>query len=249
MVSGGRSSAEALRRTIERYGKRRTVAVFADTLTEDEDLHRFMHDVESAFDIKIERLADGRNIWELFRDQKFIGNTRVDICSRILKRDPIRSWLKTFDPKPVVVLGLDWSEPHRIERARARWKDDGYDTEYPLCNAPLMLDDDFNAALEKYNIAPPRLYAMGFGHNNCGGACVKAGQYQWKLLYQRMPERYLWHEEQERITREVIGKNVAILRKMENGVTRAMTLEEFRGRIVADEQVENDGLACTCLTE
>lgn len=249
-VSGGRSSAMALKRTIEKFGKENTVGIFADTKTEDEDLYRFLAELEVALDLKVTRIGDGRNIWELFKDEKFIGNHRFDVCSRVLKRDLIDKWVRdNFEVKPVVVLGYDWSEPHRIESARKRFESDGFETWFPLAEAPYLLDDDHNTWLREIGVEPPRLYEMGFSHNNCGGACVKAGQYQWKLLYQKMPERYLWHEEQERQTREIIGKDVSVLIRTIKGVKTAMTLEEFRLRIVADEKVENDGMACTCIAE
>ena len=59
-VSGGLTSFEALRRTIERHGKENTHAIFADTSIEDEDLYRFLDDQERYFDITIERVKDGR---------------------------------------------------------------------------------------------------------------------------------------------------------------------------------------------
>lgn len=39
------------------------------------------------------RLADGRDIWQVFRDVKFLGNTRIDPCSRVLKRELMRKWV------------------------------------------------------------------------------------------------------------------------------------------------------------
>lgn len=249
-VSGGRTSAVALKRTIDKVGKENVVGVFADTKSEDEDLYRFVRDVERAFDFEVIRIADGRDIWQLFKDEKFIGNSRFDVCSRVLKRDLIDRWeSEYFKEKPVVVLGLDWAEPHRVERARARFEGAGYDVYFPLTEAPLMLDEDYDTWLRGFGVEPPRLYEMGFQHNNCGGACVKAGQKQWKLLYEKMPDRYAYHEEMERQTRQIIGKNVSVLQRMENGITSPMTLEEFRLRIIAKEKIANDGAACTCLVE
>jgi orotidine-5'-phosphate decarboxylase len=43
-VSGGLTSFEALRRTIERHGKAAVTAVFANTRMEDRDLYRFLAD-------------------------------------------------------------------------------------------------------------------------------------------------------------------------------------------------------------
>ena len=48
----------------------------------------------------------------------------------------------------------------------------------------------------------PRLYSMGFAHNNCGGFRIKAGRASFANLLRRMPERYARHEQQEWETRE-----------------------------------------------
>ena len=97
--SGGLTSYEALRRTIERYGKENTRAVFADTLIEDEDLHRFLDDQERLFDIKIERLADGRDPWQVMHDRRVITIGQMAPCSQALKREPIEAWIAAiFEP-------------------------------------------------------------------------------------------------------------------------------------------------------
>ena len=59
-VSGGLTSYEALRRTIAKHGKEHTLAPFANTKIEDEDLYRFLRDVERVLEIPIIWLEDGR---------------------------------------------------------------------------------------------------------------------------------------------------------------------------------------------
>ena len=50
---------------------------------------------------------------------------------------------------------------------------------------------------EDWQIEPPRLYLLGFPHNNCGGACVRQGRAEWERLYKCFPERYQAREEWE----------------------------------------------------
>ena len=38
-------------------------------------------------------LVDGRDVWEVFRDERFLGNSRADPCSKILKRQKADQWL------------------------------------------------------------------------------------------------------------------------------------------------------------
>lgn len=82
--------------------------------------------------------------------------------------------------------------------------------------------------LKEIGIRPPRLYDMGFPHNNCGGFCVKAGQSQFRLLLKTMPERYAEHERQEEELRQYLGKDVAILRRTIQGKAVPLTLRQLR---------------------
>jgi 3'-phosphoadenosine 5'-phosphosulfate sulfotransferase (PAPS reductase)/FAD synthetase len=233
MVSGGMASFEAAHRVIERYGKTGVHLWFADTLMEDDDLYRFLDDAEHVLGLPIKRMSEGRNPWQVFEDERFIGNSRVDPCSKKLKRQFLRRQLKARFPNQsvTVYLGLDWMEAHRIAAARRYWSEDGYAVGFPLCWEPLLFSKDYTHLVRQQGIEPPRLYAMGFPHNNCGGGCVKAGQKQWALLWHTFPDRYRWHEEQEQHLRRVLGKNVAILRDRRGGTTRPLTLRRFRLRL------------------
>src|ERR1019366_4527713 len=93
MFSGGISSWAAARRVVERYGTARVTLLFADTLIEDHDSYRFL--AESAYDLglPVTRIADGRTPWEVFRDERFLGNSRIDPCSKILKRNLCARWI------------------------------------------------------------------------------------------------------------------------------------------------------------
>src|ERR1700758_3864010 len=88
-VSGGLTSFEALRRTIEKHGKDNVHAIFADTLIEDEDLYRFLDDQERYFGIEIERVKDGRDPWQVMKDRRIISIFHHAPCSENLKRNVI----------------------------------------------------------------------------------------------------------------------------------------------------------------
>lgn len=64
--------------------------------------------------------AQGRDIWQIFRDDRFLGNSRLANCSKYGKQKPCRDWLDAnCDPADTVLyVGLDWSEPHRIPANR-----------------------------------------------------------------------------------------------------------------------------------
>jgi hypothetical protein len=246
--SGGVGSWAAAHRTIERFGPDNVTLLFADTMIEDEDLYRFLEETTADLGVPLVTLADGRNPWEVFRDVRFIGNTRIDPCSKVLKRDLLRAWIEEHcDPaETLVVLGIDWTEDHRLRRAAPRWEP--YALWAPLCDEPYVDKVDLIDELRSKGINVPRLYEMGFPHNNCGGFCVKAGQAQFKKLLDLMPERYLRHEQEEARTIAAIGSDVAILRDRRGGTTKPMTLRAFRERLevdVSDFDAEEWG-GCGC---
>jgi hypothetical protein len=239
--SGGVGSWLAAKRA------RPDLLIFADTKMEDEDLYRFLPEAAANVGAELVTLADGRTPWEVFHDVRLIGNTRADPCSRILKRDLIRKWLEdNCDPADTTVyLGIDWTEVHRRDGAIARWAP--WKVEFPLCNRPFFYKAEILDLLRAEGIEPPRLYKMGFPHNNCGGFCIKAGQGEFARLFWAMPERYREHEAKEEEMRAYLGKDVSILRDRTGGQTRPLPLIELRRRIETGQSLDmDDGGGCGC---
>lgn len=248
--SGGVGSWLTAKKLIDYHGADKVTLLFADTKMEDEDLYRFLRETVDQFGCELVTIADGRNPWEVFRDKRFIGNTRIDPCSLILKRDLLRAWIDAnADPdEDFIALGIDFMEIHRFHNAIERWKP--FRLIAPLCTPPYPTKDDGLEMLARVGIAPPRLYAIGFPHNNCGGFCVKAGHAQFALLLRELPERYAWHEEQEELTRQAIGKPVAILRSRVGGRTVPLTLRRFREAREAQQSFDaTDWGGCGCAVD
>lgn len=229
MYSGGVGSFVTAKLVVEKHGAENLILLFADVLMEDEDLYRFNTDVEAHLGVKLTTICEGRNPWQVQADEKYATNTRVDPCSRVLKREFMDAWVKgTFQPNEVICyVGIDASESHRIENLAPRKLP--YIYQAPMVDAEMMLTRQQKIGYcRNLGIEPPRLYLMGFQHNNCGGACPKAGLAQWKLLFETMPERYLWHEEQQRQLLAAVPKAKPFLRKSENGIMRYLWLWEYR---------------------
>lgn len=249
MFSGGAGSWGAAKRAVERHGAEAVTLLFADTLIEDEDLYRYLAEAASNVGAKLVRIAEGRDPWDVFFDERFLGNTRIDPCSKILKRELMRGWLED-NCAPVdttVVLGYDWTEAHRFERAQGYWAP--WAVEAPMCDRPLVMKAEQLDAMSEQGLEPPRLYAMGFEHNNCGGFCIKAGQAQFERLLRVLPARYHYHERREIELREYLGKDVSILRDRAGGKLTPLTLREFRERLERDPTLFDDSEwgACSCM--
>ena len=200
--SGGIGSWLAAKRVAEKYGTDNLFLVFTDVLIEDEDLYRFLHEAAENVGGELIVLADGRDPWDVFRDRRYMGNTRTAHCSEELKSKPFQKWLKeqAFDDF-VVYLGIDWTEEHRLIAHR---KHVDHKVEAPLCGEPYLNPQQMRDALEAEGIELPKLYKLGFSHNNCSGGCVKAGQGQWALLHKTMPDKYLdFERRQEKLMKDI----------------------------------------------
>jgi len=248
MWSGGVTSWAAAARVAERHGTDELVLLFADTLMEDEDLYRFLDEVEQQIGGRAVRATEGRDPWQVFFDVRYLGNTRVDPCSRVLKRELLRDWLDSHcDPaETTVYLGYDWTEQHRVAASERHWSP--WRVESPLTEPPYLDKAELLRRLRATGICPPRLYELGFPHNNCGGFCVKAGQAQFALLLRTMPDRYAYHEQREQELRDHLGAEVAILRDRRGGDTKPMTLRAFREQLEVQPELfdASDWAGCGC---
>lgn len=215
MLSGGIGSWAAGKRAREQYPDADFVNLFCDTKVEDVDTYRFMRESAANIGGRLIEIADGRDIWQVFKDTRFLGNSRVATCSQTLKLDVSRRWLEgNCDPaRTVVIVGIDWTEVHRYDRLRDRWAEQGWTYEAPLCDPPYLTKDDLHAWAAREGLAMQRLYQLGAAHANCGGGCVKMGIGGFARLYQSDPCTFAEWEANEADLREFLERDdVAILR-------------------------------------
>jgi hypothetical protein len=253
MVSGGITSWATAVRVKDRVGAQDLTLLFADTLAEDEDLYRFLGDMEKDLELPVTRVADGRTPWQVFSDRKYIGNTRIAPCSVHLKQDPCRKWLteNAVPEDTVLYVGIDWMEAHRrpgVERGWAPWR-----VEFPLFDPPRHDKNWWIHEARRRGLAEPRLYRLGFAHNNCGGACIKGGQKQWRHLLETFPDRFAANEHAEAHLREQLGTDATILRDRTGGTTKPLPLSELRRRAQNTKQPslldDLDWGGCGCMLE
>lgn len=258
-LSFGLGSFCATKRIIDEAGAENVLCVFADTKYEDEDTYAWGRAAAKHLGCEIVELSDGRTPWEVFRDVRFLGNSRVDPCARILKRELIDRWLTAMYPKDEVnlIFGIHWSESDRFERVcrktgkllgiKPRMAEKGWVARAPLCEKPLIGYDVMEQMAIDAGLWKQKLYTLGFPHANCGGRCVKQGQGGWALLYRTMPERFIECRDNEQAMREYLGKDVAMVSEVVNGVKRPLPLVELQRRIDANEEMplfEMGGCAC-----
>lgn len=251
MWSGGITSWATARHVIAEHGTASTTLLFADTLVEDEGLHAFNEAASAQLGVPITRVADGRDPWQVFEDKRWLGNTRIAQCSMELKLKPCENWLEANagPADTTLYVGIDWTETERlpaIVRGWAPWTVDA-----PLTRPPFRDKRQFLAEARDAGLPVPRLYRLGFAHNNCGGACVKGGQAQWVRLLEVFPERYARAERAEDKMRALLGKDVSILRDRTGGDTKPLTLAALRARVEdrPDQLDLFDEGGCGCFTD
>jgi len=251
MYSGGKASWLTAYRVKEKFPDESICLLFSDTKTEDEDLYRFLYETAEAFDLPLIHLKDGRDIWQVFKDRRFLGNDRVPLCSRILKQEISSKWVEDNcdSDDTTIYFGIDWTEAHRADRIPKHWEP--WKTDFPLLWEPVSDKEDADVLLKEAGIEEPRLYKLGAPHNNCGGLCVRAGQGHFKWALETIPDVYSKWEKKEEEIRVFLDKDVTILRTKKGGVNRGMTLKEFRGKVEKkDKQLDLlDWGGCGCMTE
>jgi 3'-phosphoadenosine 5'-phosphosulfate sulfotransferase (PAPS reductase)/FAD synthetase len=250
--SGGIGSFFTTKRVIQTHGKEDVILLFTDTLIEDDDLYRFMDDAEKFFDVPVTKIADGRTPWEVFKDVRWLGNSRLAQCSHILKQKTAEKWIKAnFQPNECILyLGIDWSEEHRTKAPTRNWEP--YKVEFPMCEEPFLSKDEMIQYLETVGIEIPKLYKLGFSHNNCSGMCVRAGQGHFINLLKQLPERYLELEEVEKEMQRYLEKDVTILKRTKNKVRENLSLEQLRLEYQANQMEQIDMFdigGCGCFVD
>jgi len=248
--SGGVGSWAAAKRVAERYGTADLILLFADVKDEHPDLYRFLDESAANIGVQVTRISEGRTPRQVMTDERLIGNSLRDPCSKILKRQLLDRWRKqnTEPSNTTIHIGIDWTEGHRFTEFSGRLAP-------AICDAPLMWEpmldkNDCMAWCTREGIELPLLYRQGFSHNNCGGACIKGGQASWARLLQFDPARYLEWEQWEQEMRTTVGDH-SILRDRSKAAqargSSVLTLLDFRKRLQSSgeyDQHEIGGCGC-----
>lgn len=232
-VGGGLSSTMELpERVIERYGRKSVDLVMCKLPNEDPDVWRLVEAVEDQHRVKVQMIGLNLTPFDVFFKERMLGNSRIDPCSRILKREQMLAHMITaYDPSDTVLhVGITLPEIDRLLAISANWSRKGWTVEAMLGDDPTITRDYLMGKCETTFGFIPRLYRMGMSHNNCGGACVKAGMAQWARLLWYLPDVYDWWETNEQRFWSEVGY-FTILTEVIKGVKHPLSLHDFRLRM------------------
>ncbi len=250
-VSGGSSSAVALLRCIERYGKESVIARFADTRDEDPDCYRFIDDVEKFVGLEIVRLQDGRNCWDVWHEKMMLTNPQSTGCvaSYWLKKKQLELHNATIEGEFTVHIGFLCDEEDRVARLLKNDPVTNYD--FPLRWKPSLSECDVDRILRRLGITPPAMYQEGYTHANCNRRCILAGTTQWTGVLRDRPDLFAEYEAEEQKflarLRELGRKEFTILTDRRGGDRKNLSLKQLREEIEAGiRNHTNDWKACGC---
>jgi len=184
--SGGCASS-VMAKIVADENPRSTILLFHDTKTEPADNDRFREEISEYIGLPITEDSDGRDIWQLFRDEGYLGSGRNTMCSRVLKQERSLSWLKANQPA-ILYIGFTVEEWRRAQRTFARYAKHGIEVRFPLVDQKITKDECLHRVQNCWGIDLPLMYKWA-DHANCV-PCVKGKKAYWGLIY--MFEREAW---------------------------------------------------------
>lgn len=214
-------------------------------------------------------LVEGRDPWEIFRDRRFLGNSQVDLCSRIAKRELADDWAmghcnrmgELFGAADTFAVGIGMDERHRFDDnegggLRPRKAEAGWHYHAPLIDAE-EAEEHLTllfAPVEQLGVRGQRMYRQGYKHGNCGGFCIKAGMAHWANRFRVAPDRYAYDAMMERKLGVYLGKPIAMLTDRSGGTgKRPLTLDAFARRLRAQPtkkyEYQPGESGCGCMTD
>lgn len=209
--SCGVPSAVAAKLMVAEYGADAVEIVYSDTRSEHADNERFLSECEDWFGKKVTRLASDhyRDIWDVFRRERFIANHAGAKCRAPLKVVPFFDF---YLPSDTLIFGYtaDKRDAARADRLQANSVEK---MRFPLIERGLMRSDCM-AIMERTGIALPEMYRLGFKNNNCRG-CPKGGMGYWNKIREHFPEDF---ERMASIQRE-LGPGSAFLKRRGERIT------------------------------
>lgn len=258
--SGGLCSFWAAWRDVQEVGPENVVLLFADTLVESKELYDFLNEASALLKVPVTRVSRELTPWQLFRQERMIGNNKFPICSVKLKREVLDAWTQAHYelntqqenmllPKASLSLGFDWTETHRLEAMRQ---------EHPtwLIRAPMQEGEIWDKCrmereATKLGLKIAEAYRQGFPHNNCGKRCVRAGITHWVHLYAVDRPAFESWEAEEWDCKEYLEKlgiePLSMLKDRRGGKVGNLYLKELRQRIEAGESFDAyDWGGCGC---
>ena len=200
--SCGAASAIAAKLAVKKYTN--CEIVYCDTGGEHESNKKFLKDIEKWIGKKITILKNEnyKDHFDVFQQKKFFVKVGFAYCRVELKKKLRLDYQLADD---IHIFGYTLEEKKRVERFNQN-NPEIY-TDWILIEREISKEDCLGI-LWQSGIELPKMYDLGYNHNNCIG-CVKGGMGYWNKIRKDFPEHF---NEMAKIEREI---NHSIFRNKE----------------------------------
>lgn len=186
--STGAASAVAIRLTLKEDPE--ALVVRCETNNEDPDNYRFEADIMKFIGCKVTILKNDKydSVWDVWKKERYMAGVNGAACSSRMKMAP-RLAFQRPDDAHVIGFTCDPRDRARFERLKTNFPE--LTLRAPLIERGISKVNTI-AMIERWGIAPPRSYAMGFPNANClQTGCVKAqSPSYWALYRHHFPKQF-----------------------------------------------------------
>lgn len=238
--SGGAASSVCAKMVLDTFHS--ATLLFHNTKTEPADNDRFRAEVAKFLGLPITEDSDGRDIWQVFHDEGYLGNGRNTMCSRILKQERSLAYMQTHLPA-TLYIGFTVEEWRRAQRTYARYHRSGIRVEFPLIEAKVGKADCLHRVTKCWGVRLPEMYEH-FNHANCM-PCIKGKKAYWGVVYLKC--RHAWERAVQ--AEKEFGKTIFTeAGSLKEELTNCLRLahEYLAKRDAADVQTELLAFPCEC---
>ena len=181
--SCGAASAIASMYAVKKYDN--CDIVYCDTGGEHQSNKKFLIDIEKLIgkEIKVLKNLKYKDHFEVFKKEKYLQGIRGARCTTELKK---KLRLNYQRPDDIHIFGYTLEEKSRAE------KFEHYNPElfvdWILIEKGITKENCLGILWQK-GIKLPKMYELGYNHNNCIG-CVKGGMGYWNQIRKDFPEHF-----------------------------------------------------------
>lgn len=186
--SGGVTSAWCGGWALRNYPREDVALLWHDTKEEHPDTIRFLREMAAALDMPITERSDGRSVTQLFHDEGLLGNGQNTMCSRILKVEPGKAYVRELQAVGYAVtriVGFSANEPKRVAHMVGRGLEEKTALRFPIIEENITKQQCADWCIS-LGVQPSAMYCWA-EHANCLG-CVKGGRAYFLALREHHPD-------------------------------------------------------------
>lgn len=230
--SCGAASAVAAKLAVEKYGNGVRV-IYCDTMsTEHPDNKRFFDEVQAWIGKPIEVIRSDKyaSINDVFEKTRYMAGPAGARCTLEMKKAPREAMQQ---PDDIHIFGYTFDEQKRAEDFEDREQNRSLQVEWILIDFEVTKERCLEL-LAAEGIKLPKMYELGFDHNNCLGCVKSQSPGYWNKVRRLFPQ--VW--ELRRVQSRCLGVRLATVYR--DGKKVRLFLDE----VPPDDQTPDDDIDC-----